>query len=167
MNKNEFTKEQIVSAKQPISRSVCGVYFLIDQDEIVYVGQSLNAMSRIAVHLTDQTKVFDSYTIIECSPEELSDIEAHYILTWNPVFNSDIPANGLYKSLMQLKELTSTDMNTLRRFIKAKNIQPVSGYYRVSDFAEFQPEKYPSKAAIARQARVQRLQEIAKQKRSS
>ena len=52
-----------------------GVYFLLSQQRIVYVGQSVCPASRIAVHLQEGTKEFDSYFIHVCPENELDVIE--------------------------------------------------------------------------------------------
>jgi len=63
---------------------ICGVYFLIQNNEIVYVGQSKNISSRVTQH-TD--KLFDSIMYIECSENKLYDIEKFYIIACNPKYN--------------------------------------------------------------------------------
>jgi hypothetical protein len=68
-----------------VRRKRCGVYFLIHDDEIVYVGQSINIHQRIGEH--EKTKIFTTFTYVECSYEELNKIEARYIDMFKPKYN--------------------------------------------------------------------------------
>lgn len=43
----------------------CGVYFLFDGDELVYIGQSDNVFRRIGQHIAEKAKVFDSWEVYE------------------------------------------------------------------------------------------------------
>jgi hypothetical protein len=71
-------------------RRVCGIYFLIQEDEIVYVGQSVTVHNRINQHVG--VKEFDRFTYIRCKPEELDVLETKYILKFKPKYNFD--SNG-------------------------------------------------------------------------
>jgi hypothetical protein len=68
-----------------VRRKRCGVYFLVNDDEIVYVGQSINIHQRIGEH--EKTKIFTTFTYVECSYEELNKIEARYIDMFKPKYN--------------------------------------------------------------------------------
>lgn len=70
-----------------IKRRICGVYFLIKDCEVIYVGQSVNIHSRIDEH--DRVKDFDTFTYIECEKENLSYLEARYISKFKPKLNYD------------------------------------------------------------------------------
>lgn len=70
-----------------IKRRICGVYFLIKDCEVIYVGQSVNIHSRIDEH--DRVKDFDTFTYIECEKENLSLLEARYISKFKPKLNYD------------------------------------------------------------------------------
>lgn len=86
-------EEIIESAKQiklPIGEHPC-VYFLIKDEEIVYVGQTWNVYARIGAHI--KSKEFDSVFMIDVHPSEMSNIEAAYILKFNPVCNKILPAS--------------------------------------------------------------------------
>lgn len=72
---------------------VAGVYFLIDQGEVVYVGQSRNIYGRVADHLFDmdadgqKTKVFDSFRYIAVGASIRDEIEQRCIAHFKPKFN--------------------------------------------------------------------------------
>lgn len=63
-----------------------GVYFLKQNEKIVYVGQSVNIERRIKDH-KNSDKVFDDYTYVECDKELLNSTEESFILQHNPVYN--------------------------------------------------------------------------------
>ena len=80
-----LTLDQIRAAsKSPPKRRWCGVYFLFCGEELIYVGQSVDVLSRLTNH---RNKGFDRYSVILCEPEELTDLEAAYILLFKPRLN--------------------------------------------------------------------------------
>lgn len=88
---------QIVKTALPAneSLSIGFVYFLINDGEVVYVGQTIHLMPRIASHKRD--KDFDSYNFIECKASELDLIESFYIHALSPRLNGKLQsgASGL------------------------------------------------------------------------
>ena len=54
------TYDEILRASEP-HRTLCGVYFLIKDDVVVYVGQSIDVDSRLATHKRKHVD-FDSFT---------------------------------------------------------------------------------------------------------
>lgn len=75
---------QIVSASVPVGL-VAAVYFLIKDDEIIYVGQSIDTWKRIRVHASE--KRFDRVALLPCPPELLDSLETAYILELRPRLN--------------------------------------------------------------------------------
>lgn len=67
---------------------VCGIYFLMEDGEVVYVGQSVNCHSRISDHVRLEQKQFDSVYIIRADREALTQLENLYIKKFNPKYNS-------------------------------------------------------------------------------
>ncbi len=73
-----------------------GVYFLIKNDTIVYIGRSKCIMKRIA-HVRGDTDIkirlghnikFDSYASIKCFPDEVGLYEKLYISRYKPKYNT-------------------------------------------------------------------------------
>ncbi len=64
--------------------TTCGVYFLLQDSEVVYVGQSVNIYSRIASH-TD--KQFNRFAYVLCRKEHLDRLESLYIHCLQPKLN--------------------------------------------------------------------------------
>lgn len=80
-------EEHILSLAQAYSPCV-GVYFLISDDRIVYVGQALNCHARIDAHTKGaNVKLFDSFYIVECPANKLDELEALYIRKFRPPLN--------------------------------------------------------------------------------
>lgn len=71
--------------QMPLTR-ICGCYFLFDNDEIVYVGQSVNILSRILSH-TD--KKFNKISYVELDKDDLNVTEMTYIIMLCPKYNSN------------------------------------------------------------------------------
>lgn len=75
--------DQILNAAKPWKHE-SGIYFLIKDDRIVYVGQSTSIMRRIGEHID---KDFDSYSYISCPQEALDLVESIYIFLYRPLLN--------------------------------------------------------------------------------
>ncbi len=71
--------------------NVCGVYFLIKDSKIIYIGQSINIAARITSH---KDKDFDSVSYVTCKRSELDILESLYIIAYNPVLNGEVKAGG-------------------------------------------------------------------------
>lgn len=83
-----LTDEQIVSLAGPVTDAwrVAGIYFLVNDGRIVYVGQSKNIGRRIEDH-GEAGKIFSGVTWFQAPPFFLDDIEAYYIDRIGPELN--------------------------------------------------------------------------------
>ncbi len=79
---------QILDASVPIP-AAGGIYFLIRADEVVYVGQSVDMLHRIARHKREG-KRFDRYACIECPKEDMDRLECLYISAFVPYDNMSL-----------------------------------------------------------------------------
>jgi hypothetical protein len=70
----------------------CGVYFLINDNRIVYVGRSVNIEARVGSH--HATKVFTHYAFVECPESHMNALEGLYIEKFDPPLNGR--SNGNY-----------------------------------------------------------------------
>ena len=68
-----------------VVESVIGIYFLIKDKKIVYVGQSTNIFARVGAHKMD--KDFDKAVYFECPSTELDDLEYELINILQPQYN--------------------------------------------------------------------------------
>lgn len=65
------------------------VYFLIDNSEIVYVGQALNLQNRLEMHKLDKT--FSRVSWLLVPRNMINTIEAYYINELKPKYNKAYP----------------------------------------------------------------------------
>lgn len=63
-----------------------GIYFLIKDRQIVYVGQSKNMLARLGNHAANGVD-FDSYTTVDCDEEFLDEAESMFIRKMTPKYN--------------------------------------------------------------------------------
>jgi hypothetical protein len=92
--------DEIAKAALPWNK-VSGVYFLLDGDEVVYVGQAVNVYSRICQHAG---KKFDRYAYVPCPVEILDRLESLYIHCLRPRLNGDLN-NGFKNAPIALDTL--------------------------------------------------------------
>jgi hypothetical protein len=85
--KTLLPEEEIVKAALPWD-GLSGVYFLIANDEVIYVGQSVNVYARLSQHACG--KYFDHYAFIRCKPDILDKLESLYIHCLRPKLNGNI-----------------------------------------------------------------------------
>lgn len=64
-----------------------GIYFLLEKQEIVYIGQSMRPYTRVTSHAQEEKIKFDSYHITPCEEDKLDEKESHYIFKYAPKYN--------------------------------------------------------------------------------
>lgn len=102
------------------------IYFLINDDEVVYVGQTKNSLSRPFSH---RDKKYNRLEIIECTENELDCLENKYILKYQPKYNTRI--NDGYKILTCRNKLRnmlndySITIRDVRKCMKENNLHSV------------------------------------------
>jgi hypothetical protein len=65
-----------------------GVYFLVEGDEVVYVGQSVNPMARIGQHMKEKKGLFSRAFFIAVPLFMLDSVEGGFIKMLSPRLNS-------------------------------------------------------------------------------
>jgi len=78
------------------------VYFLIDGEAIVYIGQSVQLLSRINTHLQNG-KQFDKVAVYNVKALGMIDIEAMNIFKYLPFYNAAVLNYELYYRLVLKK----------------------------------------------------------------
>lgn len=63
----------------------CGVYFLFDAGEVVYIGQGLHVPRRVDEHF--RRIMFDSWSWLPVPKNRLAQVEAYLIRKFNPKLN--------------------------------------------------------------------------------
>jgi hypothetical protein len=81
-----------IAAEAMLYDSVVGVYFLLHDDAVVYVGKSTDCLRRLSQHRTEGAKVFNRVYLAQCVAAELDRLEALYIDKYRPRYNSSVPA---------------------------------------------------------------------------
>lgn len=79
--------EDDIVKQSKAAQAVSGVYFLIDEGRVVYVGESGNVHARVACHIRDGGKDFTRIHIIPCNEAERRTLEKAYIKKFNPPLN--------------------------------------------------------------------------------
>lgn len=115
-----------------------GVYFLFDDDELVYVGQSTKAHARVAAHILEDIKEFNCFAVLECSATDLNETEAEAIVRFNPKYNRAVPGNKKWIGISHLRRLTGMDSASLKAHIRENDITSypfnLAYYFNVHDF---------------------------------
>ncbi|GIK83061.1 MAG: hypothetical protein BroJett024_41660 [Alphaproteobacteria bacterium] len=83
-------EKTIVQRSRPV-QALCGVYFLIHRSRVVYVGQSVNILARIADHARS-VRTFDRAHWVLCPEKDLNELEATYIDVLRPPLNLAKPS---------------------------------------------------------------------------
>ena len=119
----------------------CFVYFLIEKDEVVYVGQTKNGGVRPYQHVG--SKDFDRVEIIYCDQDSLNTVEATYIAKYKPKYNCSLKGAGFLGKMQarnMLRNITKHDeysLHNLKRDMKELGFEFVNlngSLYVPSDF---------------------------------
>jgi hypothetical protein len=82
------TLQEVLRASIPAG-SFAGIYFLVKDGEVVYVGQSVDVLARISRHRRDGRE-FDAYTYLACEKSDLDRLESIYIAAFMPWLNCSL-----------------------------------------------------------------------------
>lgn len=77
-----------------VKPGVTGVYFLLCNSEIIYIGQTSNLFKRLAYHLSN--KDFDCYAFFPCPKDELNFMEAKLIREFSANISSKLQNKILF-----------------------------------------------------------------------
>ncbi len=81
-----------------------GIYFLCEQNEVVYVGQSVVPSARVAYHKEDG-KLFDTVFLLPCPRSEMNLVESKLIHALKPRYNGN---TGKHKTAPVGEEVCKT-----------------------------------------------------------
>jgi len=105
--------ENIISSCKDLPNVNSGIYFLIKDNRVVYVGQSIDLLKRsLGGH---KSKDFDAVCYIEIDYKiNLNNIEAYFIAKFKPKYNSAIPPNKIGVSKVHLiEDFDFTEINSI------------------------------------------------------
>jgi len=133
-----LNKKEIINKSKEFNNK-CGIYFLLNKTEIVYIGQSKHILNRIFAHYKDPNKIFNKYFYVEVDKDKLDKTEAEYIIKFTPKYNKDFPISDTIKNINQIKHLLNLPAPIIKCWIKFKEIIPetiVNGknYYLITNF---------------------------------
>lgn len=84
-HKNQWPEEILANAVSYSAK--CGIYFLINNNTIVYVGQSIDLWQRIQQHKEKRAMMFDAVSWVACDVGKLNELELFYIDRLKPKYN--------------------------------------------------------------------------------
>jgi hypothetical protein len=90
---------------------LCGVYFLVKKDRVVYVGQSVHVYNRVNQHHNEAQKKFDSWCYIPCKRSQLNLLESLYIHVLQPKENGKAGASNHKSSPLSISKLFDLALN--------------------------------------------------------
>lgn len=82
-----MSAKEIVSRASEIELPRPSIYFLIKDQAIVYIGQSVNGIKRVQEHRFDHRKQFDRVYFLDCPIEMLDVLESWFVHRFQPVQN--------------------------------------------------------------------------------
>lgn len=90
----EDVQKEVLKKSQAVKKiDNCGVYFLVYNEEIVYVGQSVNVAARITQHLSERLqengKRFHKACYMPVKRQYLNEVESYFIKYLEPIYNKN------------------------------------------------------------------------------
>ena len=141
------------------------VYFLKNENKVVYVGLTTSMYARISVHKRD--KKFDEVEYIEVPGKRAAFIEFYFIKKYMPKYNKGIyPVNG-YGSYDTLERPTSFPKKYLKAFIYVYDLKPLAiidseRHFSQKYFEEKWSEVYDSYRALTKEEKKELYEEYEK-----
>ena len=84
-----YSQEEILEACIP-AQSLVGIYFLVKNKEVIYVGQSgFDVLARISKHRREG-RDFDAYAFMQCDKDKVDEFESMYITALMPELNMSL-----------------------------------------------------------------------------
>ena len=121
-------EEEHESIRTFTNRKFPVIYFLLDGEDVVYVGQSVKGLQKIYHH---PSKVYDSIKVMPIKGEcihLMDEIEDGFIMKYKPKYNRRRNPYFTYTLRKVKEELIDmgyeTDMREIKRGLMALNIEP-------------------------------------------
>lgn len=113
------------------------IYFLVQNQNVVYVGQTTKGLSRVYEHLS--SKQFSNIYVIPCDKSDLDYLEDFYIFKYTPIYNKQPNREcrfALSKVIRKLKDKYNSINITKRKLnliLQKLDITPVkfNGIYYI------------------------------------
>lgn len=109
----------------------CFIYFLLQGDEVVYVGQTTTGLSRPFAH---QDKEFDYIKALPFPHEKLDEAEDYYISKYKPIYNKMRNYNIIFtlkrvKTIIKNKYNPKFNLWALKKILAELKIVPFRDEY--------------------------------------
>ena len=122
-------KENSNCIRIPIAREPI-IYFLLDGNEVVYIGQSKLGLFRPYSH---SNKHFTSVSVIKCKLEDLDSLEIFYIRKYMPKYNQKIVDDKHEFSFGKVRKIIREQ---IVKIMKINTIPIKDAFYITSDDSE-------------------------------
>ena len=125
---NDLSQESIRNEVRKFQkRRYSAIYYLFDNDEIVYVGQSRYAFGRIRTHIREGKKQFNRFALMNTREDLLNQAEAEEIVAHDPKYNREVclPLNDVYMTIRQMEKRFKIDYMQMKRIVKTHGGNPV------------------------------------------
>lgn len=96
-----LSKKEILAKSKIDNADISGIYFLIKNNKIVYIGQSTSIAIRLASH--NHKGSFDCYSYIACHKTDLDFMESMYIDIYRPELNKKA-VGGIWNAGYELED---------------------------------------------------------------
>ena len=119
-----------------------GIYFLMYKKKIVYIGKAESFFGiNIFNHLKQDKIDFDYFYIHKLQEDDsLEDIQAQYIVKFQPKYNYTLPKNSIYMSKYKIKHFfKGVDWRIIKRGVREGFI---TSYFNDTAFKEEQIGRY-------------------------
>ena len=149
MRISEIELDYLLDRRQPVDQKCVGIYFLFENDEVVYVGQALDMASRIRTHIVESKKSFSSHAQIAVPEEKhhlLNEIEAYFIHKFQPKYNITIPPQGRYSNISTFFSKSNFDKRRQVTTDLYRSLQKQKRFWKIEELNEiFMAAKIPQK----------------------
>ena len=88
-----------------IVNSPSGIYFLYDNDELVYIGETIQVLRRLQDHIYENKKNFSKAFFIKINKEKTLKIETELIRFFKPKYNGVKKADSNLEKINEFKEI--------------------------------------------------------------
>lgn len=118
-----MAKEQLAGSKElriDLFEMNSGVYFLYDDDELVYIGQAYNVSRRIIEHILEGVKKFNRVRYNLVPADSLNEVEFTLIRALRPKYNNTCQGTGDYNKKPTMNGGVTYRAVALRHWERAK-----------------------------------------------
>lgn len=112
---------KVLQSGHPLNKikgTCCGIYFLIEGFEVVYIGRSVNVSARLSEHREDPGMIFSEAAIMPCPENALCYLEPWLIASFQPKFNRTpkrVDVANVHRAIVGYAKMESASLRRLRQ----------------------------------------------------